>query len=191
MKLPCFRLPIAMPTQLAAPLPIAVCAAALAVEQPAVDFNREIRPIFSAKCVRCHGKEEPQGGLSLLEHASAAGPLDSGLVGIVPGQPEASELVRRITSDDPDERMPQKLPALTAAEVDVIRRWIAQGADWPTPWAVRPLSKPAPPDLAQTLLAAWPKSDVDRFVGRCLWSVGSRLCPRPTHARSCGGCTSI
>jgi hypothetical protein len=95
----------------AAPLLFAVLAAnmncAEAANQP-IDFNCEIRPILSEYCFRCHGPDAAarEAGLRLDQRGSALSELDSGAVAIVPGNIKQSELVRRITSDDDDVRMP-------------------------------------------------------------------------------------
>src|SRR3954454_7501108 len=92
----------------------AICVAvALAVVAPAsaeqpIDFNRDIRPILSNKCFACHGPDDGkrEAGLRLDDSKIATAALESGAVAIVPGKPDASELVRRITVADKDERMP-------------------------------------------------------------------------------------
>ena len=73
-----------------------------------VDFNRDVRPLLSRRCIACHGRDEAsrQGGLRLDDRESATAAADSGEVPIVPGSPDASELLVRITSDDDDLRMP-------------------------------------------------------------------------------------
>lgn len=97
---------------------------------PSVTFHRDIQPIFERHCSACHGNR-PQGGLSLdsLEAARAGG--DSGLPAIVPGDPEASELFQRITSQDADLAMPLDGNRLTDEELEKVRHWIASGARWP------------------------------------------------------------
>lgn len=96
-----------------------------------VDFHREIKPIFEAKCYNCHQGAKVKGGLrlDLREDALLGGNTDGAAV--VPHRPEASALIRRITSTDPDEVMPAKGDPLSAADVALLRRWIAEGARWP------------------------------------------------------------
>ncbi|MFP6692051.1 MAG: c-type cytochrome domain-containing protein, partial [Pirellulales bacterium] len=79
-----------------------------AADESLVDFNREIRTILSNNCFKCHGpdKKERQSGLRLDQQQAAYGEAESGEIAIVPGKPEQSELIRRITLDDPEETMP-------------------------------------------------------------------------------------
>src|SRR3954466_8202318 len=98
-----------------------------------VEFNRDIRPIFSDVCYKCHGpdKAKRKAELRLDVEASAKAKHDDGFA-ILPGLPEESELIRRITTSDADDHMP---PAdegrqLTKRQVELLRRWIAQGAKW-------------------------------------------------------------
>ncbi len=109
-----------------------------------VDFDREIAPLFAAKCLKCHGAAGPEGGLSLTSREAAYKTLSSGRAAIVPKQPEASELLRRVTATD-EEKMPPTGPALSPAEATLLRRWIAEGATWPEHWAYRPLIRPGLP----------------------------------------------
>src|SRR5262245_47222991 len=99
-----------------------------------IDYNRQIRSILSDKCYKCHGPDaaERKAGFRLDDRASATGPAESGETPIVPGKPAGSELIARITSSDESVRMP---PAdapkkLTAAEIELLKQWIAQGADY-------------------------------------------------------------
>ena len=102
-------------------------------EEALVDFDREIRPILSAACFQCHGPSEDdrQADLRLDTSSGAFAARDEGPA-IVPGKPNKSALIRKITVADPEERMP---PAdaqrqLTAAEIENVRLWIEQGAQW-------------------------------------------------------------
>jgi len=90
------------------------------------DFNRDIRPLFAKHCTACHGGVKSAGKISLVYRDQAIADGKSGKRAIVPGNPDASELIRRVVSSDPDERMPQPDhgPALTAEEVAVLRQWI-------------------------------------------------------------------
>ena len=133
-------------------------------ETPAVDFNRDIRPILSNVCFACHGPDAKQRKAELRLD------VKPGLFGegatpgvIVPGKLADSELFQRITSKDEDERMP---PAdaprkLTPKQIDLIRRWIEQGADWQQHWAYITPKRPALPKVENS---AWPRSPIDYFV---------------------------
>jgi hypothetical protein len=139
------------------PLIAATCATAQ------VDFNRDVRPILTVHCTACHGGVKEAGGISFVFREKALAIGDSGNPTIVPGNPEASELIARITSTDPNEVMPQPDhgPPLPAEDIETLRRWIAQGAEWSEHWAfVKPAAHPVP-TVKQT---EWPKNDIDRFI---------------------------
>ena len=115
-----------------------------------VDFERDIRPILAEKCTLCHGPDETKAGLRLtgIDHATKV--LESGLRGIVPGEPEASEVMHRVRASDPEEIMPppDKGEPLTEEESAKLEGWIASGAVWPKHWAYAGLSSPPVPSLA-------------------------------------------
>ncbi len=132
----------------------------------------EVRSILSNRCFACHGPDEQQrqGGFRLDERNSYLAEADSGEYPVVPGNPSASELLRRLTSDDETERMP---PAsfggkLSAADIELIRTWIEQDAPLPAHWSFTP---PTRPDLPNPQLPQhaplddhWQTHPVDRFV---------------------------
>lgn len=125
-----------------------------------VRFNEHVRPILST-CFYCHGPDE--------EHRSAKLRLDvreSAVKkgAIVPGNPDDSELIKRVISQDPDDVMPPpkvKKPLLTADEVAILRRWIEQGAEYEGHWAFQPLRNEAPPVVKDK---AWCATPVDNFI---------------------------
>jgi hypothetical protein len=130
-----------------------------------VDFNREVRPILSKNCFACHGSDETKRakGLRLDVREVALKPLKSGEAAIVPGDPESSSLVARITEEDDTVRMPPRKAGnrLSAAEVDSLTRWIQQGAKYSQHWAfVPPRTNPLP----KVHLAAWPKNGIDYWI---------------------------
>ncbi|HMC64741.1 MAG TPA: PSD1 and planctomycete cytochrome C domain-containing protein, partial [Gemmataceae bacterium] len=141
----------------------------------AVHFDRDIQPIL-ARCVQCHGPTKPKAGLRLDSRRAATAELESGNRGIVPGHPEQSELIRRVSSANSRERMPPKGEPLTAMQIDKLRRWIAGGADWPAHWAYRPLGKPQPP-VGQVANLSWPRTPIDSFIPEKLRERG--LSPAP------------
>lgn len=115
----------------------------------APSYNRDIRPLLSDRCFQCHGPDdkERKAGLQLdtFEGATAD---NSGVRAIVPGKPNESELLARITSHDPDERMPPPelaKPAFTPEEAATIRAWIEAGAEYEPHWAFIPPERPSPP----------------------------------------------
>lgn len=130
-----------------------------------VDFTREVRPILSRHCFKCHGPDDKarQADLRLDVRDNALAVTGSGKPAIVPGKPDESEVVRRIFSLDENEAMPPptaKLP-LTADEKQVLRRWISEGARYAAHWAfVSPKQAPLP----QVKLDIWPRNAIDFFV---------------------------
>ncbi|MCE9545714.1 MAG: PSD1 and planctomycete cytochrome C domain-containing protein [Planctomycetia bacterium] len=135
-------------------------------ESPAtpIDFSKQIRPLLSNHCYACHGPDEKnrEAGLRLDQHASAFGKIESGETAIVAGHPEKSELFRRVTAKD-DERMPpaKHAKALKPEEIDLLRKWIAGGADWKDHWAFAPPQRPELPPVANM---AWCRNAIDRLV---------------------------
>jgi mono/diheme cytochrome c family protein len=130
-----------------------------------VDFDRDIRPILSDNCFACHGPDANQrkARLRLDTREGALGELKSGAHAIVPGKTDDSVLLDRITEEDPSLRMPPKKSGkhLTAVQIALIRRWIAEGAAYSTHWAfVPPVRKHLPP----VKNAAWPRNPIDRFI---------------------------
>ena len=141
-----------------------LCAIAAAADL--VDFNRDVRPILSDRCFGCHGPDANKGrkaGLRLDEFAGATKQLKSGDTAIVPGDLKRSAVIARLNNTDPDEVMPppELHRPLSAAEKDILTRWIAQGAKYDPHWAfVSPKQHPAPPVKATD----WPKDPLDRFI---------------------------
>ena len=142
-----------------------------------VEFNRDIRPILADKCFTCHGPDAAHREANLRFDLEESAKSDQGgSIAIVPGKPAESALVERITSDDGDLRMP---PAdsgkeLSAAEIELLRRWIAEGAKYQPHWSFVPPRRPTVPDVTNT---AWPLKAVDRFVLAHLEQEG--LAPSP------------
>jgi mono/diheme cytochrome c family protein len=130
---------------------LAAFLAAATAAPAAVDFNREVRPILSDNCFKCHGPDEAsrKARLRLDVRDAALAPAKSGLVPIVPGQPADSELLARLT--DMHEPMPpaDSSKKLTAAQIDTLRRWVAEGAPYAPHWsfvAPVPARIPTPTD---------------------------------------------
>jgi len=121
-------------------------------------FTSDIQPLLARRCYACHGPDTQEADLRLDDRAAATTELESGTTAIVPGDARASELVARITSTDPDLRMPPEGAALSAAEVDSLTRWINDGAAWEAHWAFRPLVRPLVPPAAEG------KSPIDIFI---------------------------
>jgi hypothetical protein len=143
-----------------------------------VDFFRDVRPVLTTHCDRCHGPEQQKGGLRLDSREAALKGGDTGPA-FVPGKPDESLLLKLAGSKDLAERMPQKAEALPAEELEILRRWIAEGADWPdvsaaasAHWAFRPLARPPVPPSA-----GWGRTPVDAFVARAHAERGLRPSP--------------
>lgn len=134
-----------------------------------IDFNRDVRPILSNNCLLCHGPDDSgrESGLRLDQAASATQELESGTTAIVPGKPNASALINRITSSDDDLRMP---PAdhgapLTKQEIETLTKWVAQGAKFSAHWSYVKPQRASVPDLPASH-ASWAKNAVDHFTLR-------------------------
>ena len=128
-------------------------------------FVRDVRPILSNRCFKCHGPDEEhrEAGLRFDQRESATSALDSGLRAIVPAHPDDSQLIARITSTDPDLVMPppSTMTTLSVEEKNTLAAWIAAGAEYQPHWAfVKPL-RPAIPTVQQ---ADWPKNEIDQFI---------------------------
>jgi len=150
---------------------------ARAAELP-VNFSREIRPILSENCFACHGPDEEQrkGKLRLdtrqgvFEHKEA----------VKPGDSARSELIKRLLATDEDDVMPPPKTGkkLTPAQIDLLKRWIDQGAKWESHWA---FEKPVRPPLPEVKNTAWPRNEIDRFILEKLEK--NELAPRPEADR--------
>ena len=130
-----------------------------------VDFNRDIRPILSENCYKCHGPDDEarKAKLRFDVQGEALKPAKSGSIAIVPGSPEKSELIARVTATDPDDRMPPLKTGkkLTAAQTESLRKWIAQGAKYATHWAYVKPARPVPPMVKNT---RWSHNGIDQFI---------------------------
>jgi hypothetical protein len=147
----------------------------------AVDFSRDILPILSDKCYHCHGPDAKARKANLrFDTKEGAFRLRKGKSVIVPGNSAASELVRRITADE-DERMPppESNRTLTAKQIDLLKKWVQEGAKWGRHWAFEP---PRRPPLPCTRRKDWARTDLDAFILARLEEEG--LQPSPETPRS-------
>ena len=121
-----------------------------------IDYAADVKPILEARCYACHGPKKQKAGLRLDEKAAALRGGSDGVEAIRPGHGAESDLVRRVASLDPEERMPPEGEPLTPDQVATLRAWIDQGATWPDDpsgasgnarghWAFRPPVRPAVP----------------------------------------------
>src|SRR5579871_4864788 len=140
-------------------LVIAIIVFIFFTHQKPVDFSTQVKPILNKKCITCHGGVRRKGGFSVLFRSEALAKTESGKFAIIPGDPEHSEMIKRLTSKDPEERMPYKHEPLSKDEINILRRWIKEGAQWGDHWAyvaVKPVDIPSKPD--------WAKNEIDNFI---------------------------
>jgi hypothetical protein len=165
---------------LAAGALVAAASQAAAAVPEKVRFNLHVRPILSNNCYYCHGPDEKhrEADLRLDVREGAMADL-GGYAAVVPGKPKESMLLDRVSSHDDDERMPpphSKKPHLTDEQIEILRRWIEQGAQYEGHWAFLPLADVQPPQVAGTLRVlssdngtrsvptTWVKNPIDRFI---------------------------
>jgi hypothetical protein len=158
-------------------------AAACSFAADRVDFARDVRPILSDRCFTCHGPDEAtrKVGLRLDTEEGARKPRGTHTP-IVPGNPAASEVMKRVAPERPAMRMPPPYSdrkPLTERDVAIIRAWIEQGAKWQLHWSFTP---PVRPDLPAVSNAAWVRNPIDRFVLARLEREG--LAPSPPAERA-------
>ncbi|MBT8036304.1 MAG: PSD1 and planctomycete cytochrome C domain-containing protein [Verrucomicrobiae bacterium] len=143
-----------------------LCGTPHAQAEQKISFNTHIRPLFIAKCTQCHGGAKADGDLSLIYRSEVLGQGKSGKTIITPGQPDQSELYRRITTDDIDDKMPLQEgdhadTPLNDQQITLIRQWIEQGAHWEEHWAYTPpINHPIPPLNNKS----WPQTPMDHYV---------------------------
>jgi hypothetical protein len=135
-----------------------------ASEPGRVDFARQVRPILAESCFECHGPDPKgrKGDLRLDSRADAFADR-GGYCAVVPGHPEESELIARITSGDPEELMPpaHSRRKLTRDQVALLRRWVAEGAAWSDHWSFTPPRRPEVPGVTDH---GWCRNPIDRFI---------------------------
>ncbi len=142
-----------------------------------VSFNADIRPIFNAKCIGCHGGVKQAGGFGLVFREDALRETESGRYAIVPGQAGRSEIVARIRHEDAELRMPFDGAALSENEIRLIETWIDEGAEWEEHWAYQPPVRPTVPEVA----GGKEVQPIDAFVRAAL--LGKDLAPAPAAAK--------
>ncbi len=136
-------------------------ASVFAQSRESIDFGSQIQPILAKRCFACHGPDKAEAGLRLNERASAFATLDSKKQAIVPKNVVASELAQRIASIDDDVRMPPEGNPLTPAQVELIQRWIEQGAEWKEHWAFDAPQPHQPPPVNNP---NWVINPIDAFI---------------------------
>jgi hypothetical protein len=143
---------------------LAVCCEGYAFEDK-TSFQREIQPLLAVACFRCHGPDNQsrEAGLRLDRRDEATMRLESNKHAIVPGQPDHSELVRRIRSHDPAEQMPpaDAVRHLTDVEKNQLEKWITAGAPFDRHWSSEPIRRP---DVPRPANAKWCRTPIDCFL---------------------------
>jgi Protein of unknown function (DUF1553)/Protein of unknown function (DUF1549)/Planctomycete cytochrome C len=122
-----------------------------------IDYNTQVKPILNKKCIACHGGVKREADFSLLFRQEALAVAESGKHPIIPGDVKNSELVKRINSHDPEERMPYKKEPLTEKEIEILTKWIEQGAPWGDHWAYVKIEKQDVPQVRA-------ENDIDKFI---------------------------
>jgi hypothetical protein len=152
---------------------IAACAAILIIipraqaatdSSPAINFSRQVLPVLSDNCFKCHGPDEKARKAHLhFDSREGAFRIKDGKSVIVPGDSGKSELIRRLSSTDPEVIMPPPKSGrtLSPAQVAAIKSWVEQGARWETLWSLIPPKMPVPPEVSD---ASWVRNQIDRFI---------------------------
>jgi hypothetical protein len=162
---------------------LAAVLTASAENPPTVDFARDVRPILADFCFRCHGPDakQRQADLRLDVRDAATRETKSKRTPIVPGRPDASELVRRILASDDDVMPPRETgQSLSAAQKETLRRWIAEGAKYQTHWAFVAPTRPRVPETRNSKSEA--RNPIDRFVIARLDGTGLQPSPEADRA---------
>lgn len=160
--------------------------------QAELQYNRDIRPILVDNCFACHGADSASREADLrIDQRDAA--IEFGA--LVPGNADESEMIARILTDDPDELMPppETKKQLTADQIDTLRQWVNDGAEYELHWSYLTPTRPKKPDLAALLAAReveqekhadlqnWSRNPIDDFVLARMLSLG--LAPAPVADR--------
>src|SRR5262245_17782945 len=152
--------------------------------ETSIDFARQIRPILSENCFLCHGPDDKQrkAKLRLDTKEGAFTELRNGGFAVVPGDPKKSILLQRILSKNPKERMP---PAKTNKhlkphQIELLTKWVEQGAAWSKHWAFLP---PQRPQLPKTIGGTWARNAIDHFILARLEAEGLKPSPEADRAR--------
>ncbi|MCW5911409.1 MAG: DUF1553 domain-containing protein [Cyclobacteriaceae bacterium] len=140
-------------------LAVSIAAAWYFLPDSKIDYNTQVKPILNKKCISCHGGVKREADFSLLFRQEALAKAESGKYAIIPGDAAHSELVKRITATDPQERMPYKKEPLTKEEIDILTQWIEEGAAWGDHWAYVAVKEQTVPSKND-----WTQNDIDAFI---------------------------
>ncbi|TDQ18340.1 cytochrome c [Algoriphagus boseongensis] len=156
-------------------------------QEDEVDFSSQVKPILNTHCISCHGGVKKNGDFSLLFEEEAFAPTKSGHPAIIPGDPNGSELIRRLTESDPELRMPYQGEPLSEDEIDILKKWIKQGAKWGKHWAYEPVKEPEisrkPKTAGLNSGEENYSSSIDFFIQEKLKSVGLTPSPEENSSR--------
>jgi mono/diheme cytochrome c family protein len=155
----------------------------LTAPETPVDFSRQILPILSDNCFACHGPDAGQrkARLRLDTRDGARAALRDGTLAIVPGKSADSVLIQRVASEDSSQRMPPPRTGkrLTPEQIDLLRRWINEGANWSLHWSFAPPRRAVVPHVRNT---AWPREAIDYFILARLEA--AKLHPSPEEGKA-------
>ena len=141
----------------------------LLTKEDKIDYSTQVKPIINKNCITCHGGVRAKGNFSLLFRDQALAKTKDGKYAIIPGDPDGSEMIQRLTLKDPEERMPFHHEPLSKDEIDILRKWIKQGAQWGENWSYVPL-KPVNVPTSKTFFGLiktkndWTKNEIDDFI---------------------------
>ena len=139
-----------------------------------IDFSTQVKPILNKNCIACHGGVKKQGGFSVLFREEALGNTKSGKPAIIAGDPEHSDFIARLTHKDPEERMPYQAEPLKKEEIEILTKWVKEGANWGEHWAFTAPESPSVPNknflagFTDWFSEKWEKNDIDYFVSEKL-----------------------
>lgn len=143
-----------------------------------IDFARDVQPILAKRCFACHGPAERESGLAFHDRSIATGEAESGKFAILPGDPTASELIKRVTSTDESHRMPPEGKPLSTKQIETLRKWIDAGAPYAKHWS---FVVPTRPEVPQVTNKDWVRNPIDNFVLARLEAAG--IAPSPAADR--------
>ncbi len=159
------------------PLSLALLSTSAAAADSPVRFNRDIRPIMSDTCFRCHGPDQRarMAGLRLDIREEALRTTKSGVTPIVPGQPDQSAIIQRIFAQNPAKIMPPQFAhkELSPAQKETIRRWVAEGAPYEKHWSYEAVVRPPVPEIN----GAKARNPIDAFIQERLQREGLQPSP--------------
>jgi len=162
---------------------LALATSLLPTRSPAAAHSElapRVHQLFNKHCTKCHGGVKRAGDVSFISRDLALRPAKSGAIPLQPGSLDGSELFRRVTTQDEDDRMPpiKEEPRLSDDEVALLREWIEQGAPWEAHWAYTPPTPHAPPAVSDE---GWCRQPIDAFILARLDAAG--LSPAPQAQR--------